>query len=138
MKAMTHPEPTDLSAAGAPFITLEGALSYARSRASVTEHRHRVALRTVYNTPGGYPHRRWIVWDAEVCACTPTPERFRLVYYGITEPGSAWEWNPDCPVHRPNPNPEPVPLNAWNPVDATVSCDWCGECAWCLTYPSGQ
>jgi hypothetical protein len=102
----------------------------------------RTILRTAdYWTEGGRSLRAaaflrgWVEHHPEpVCECWPTPRHMHYVYYGITEPGSAWEWNPDCPVHRPDPNP----VNMWSPVAATVSCDWCGECAWCLTYPSGQ
>jgi len=33
------------------------------------------------------------------CECWPTPPETHYVYYGITEPVSAWEYNPECPVH---------------------------------------
>jgi hypothetical protein len=36
------------------------------------------------------------------CECWPTPEHMHYVYYGATEPGSAWEWNPNCPAHPPH------------------------------------
>lgn len=82
--------------------------------------------------------RGWVEHHPEpVCECWPTPVHMHYVYYGITEPGSAWEWNPDCPVHPPDPEPVPV-YGGWNPVAATVACDWCGECEWCRTYPTGQ
>lgn len=35
------------------------------------------------------------------CTCSVVPEKYHYVYYGTTEPGSMWEWNPDCPVHLP-------------------------------------
>lgn len=42
-------------------------------------------------------------------------------------------------VEHHHPDPEPVPVySGWNPVAATVACDWCGECEWCRTYPTGQ
>ena len=37
---------------------------------------------------------------AETCLCWETPEHQQFNYYGITEPGSALEYNPDCPVHN--------------------------------------
>lgn len=33
------------------------------------------------------------------CKCWPTEEKYHFVYYGATEPGSAWEYNPYCPEH---------------------------------------
>lgn len=39
------------------------------------------------------------VEEAVGCSCWPTPEEYHFVHYGATEPGSAWEHNPDCPVH---------------------------------------
>ena len=33
------------------------------------------------------------------CLCWPTPILMHYVYYGATEPGSAWEHNPACGVH---------------------------------------
>lgn len=33
------------------------------------------------------------------CECPYLPEKYHYVYYGITEPGSMQEYNPDCPVH---------------------------------------
>lgn len=35
------------------------------------------------------------------CTCPYVPEKYHYVYYGITEPSSAQEWDPGCPVHRP-------------------------------------
>jgi len=35
----------------------------------------------------------------ETCLCWETPREYHFVYYGITEPGSAMEFNPDCPKH---------------------------------------
>ena len=34
------------------------------------------------------------------CACTMTDPSTWYVYYGIPEPGSQWEWNPNCPIHH--------------------------------------
>lgn len=53
------------------------------------------------------------------CECWPTPEETHYVYYGITEPGSAWEWNPDCPAHPPRL------------CDCTVMPDGVDVCRWC-------
>lgn len=39
----------------------------------------------------------------ENCRCWPTPPEYHFVYYGITEPGSAWEYNPHCPAHGDRP-----------------------------------
>ena len=33
------------------------------------------------------------------CECWVTPRHTHYVYYGATEPGSACEFNPDCPMH---------------------------------------
>ena len=44
--------------------------------------------------------RRAAVEPEPECSCWPTPESEHYVYYGITEPGSATEWNPECEVHR--------------------------------------
>ena len=33
------------------------------------------------------------------CECPYLPEKYHYVHYGITEPGSMQEYNPDCPVH---------------------------------------
>lgn len=38
------------------------------------------------------------VWGVG-CECWVTPREQHYVYYGITEPGSAAEWNPECPKH---------------------------------------
>lgn len=35
----------------------------------------------------------------EACECWPTEEKYHFNYYGAIEPGSAWEYNPECPVH---------------------------------------
>lgn len=39
------------------------------------------------------------------CTCFPVPEEYHFVYYGITEPGSMWEPNPDCREHFPGDQP---------------------------------
>jgi hypothetical protein len=33
------------------------------------------------------------------CECWLTDEKYWFTYYGHVEPGSQWEWNPECPVH---------------------------------------
>lgn len=35
----------------------------------------------------------------ETCTCWPVPEEQHTTYGGSTEPGSMWEFNPDCPTH---------------------------------------
>ena len=40
--------------------------------------------------------------EAEECTCWPTPLKYHFVYFGATEPGSALEYNPDCPQHGNN------------------------------------
>lgn len=49
------------------------------------------------------------------CICYPTPVAQHYVYYGITEPGSAWEPCYTCPVHFPDwvmPGPPERPDDA--------------------------
>lgn len=36
------------------------------------------------------------------CECWPTPEHMQFNHYGAVEPGSAMEYNPDCPEHGEN------------------------------------
>lgn len=88
------PRSADLSLRGAPFLTLKGAQSWARWRAERTGERQTISLRVT----GPARHRRWIVRPV-VCECWPTPASMHYVYYGAIEPGSAWEWNPDCRAH---------------------------------------
>lgn len=38
--------------------------------------------------------------EPPACACWMTDPSTWFTYYGAVEPGSQWEWNPDCPVHR--------------------------------------
>jgi hypothetical protein len=38
---------------------------------------------------------------AKSCLCFDVPEEYHFVFYGVTEPGSALEYNPDCLVHGP-------------------------------------
>lgn len=33
------------------------------------------------------------------CECWPTEEKYHFVHFGATEPGSAIEFNPECPQH---------------------------------------
>lgn len=33
------------------------------------------------------------------CECSIVPEKYHFSHYGATEPGSMYEWNPECPVH---------------------------------------
>lgn len=35
--------------------------------------------------------------------CTCWRDENPWTYYGIVEPGGAWEWNPDCPEHKEIP-----------------------------------
>lgn len=42
------------------------------------------------------------------CTCFPVPEEYHFVYYGITEPGSMWEPNPECQEHFPGDQPAKV------------------------------
>ena len=35
----------------------------------------------------------------DTCLCWDVPADYHFVHYGATEPGSAIEQNPDCPVH---------------------------------------
>jgi hypothetical protein len=42
---------------------------------------------------------------AGTCLCWLVPEDLHFIYFGATEPGSAQEHNPDCPVH-PLQHPE--------------------------------
>lgn len=37
------------------------------------------------------------------CICYPVEDKYLTKHYGAVEPGSAWEPNPDCPVHFPEP-----------------------------------
>lgn len=92
------PADTDLSQSGAPFVTLESAQGFARDRALATGVRQAVTLRITRNWPTGYPYRRWIVRPIP-CSCEMTPERYWTTHYGAVEPGSQWEWNPDCRQH---------------------------------------
>ncbi len=52
------------------------------------------------------------------CECWMTPEHMWLSaascgYGSGYEPGSQWEWNPDCPAHPPSePTTTPVPTAA--------------------------
>lgn len=95
------PAETDLSQSGAPFTTLASAQGFAADRALATGLRQHVTLRRV---TGKWPwdkaslHRRWIVRPVE-CICEMTPERYWTTHYGAVEPGSQWEWNPDCRQH---------------------------------------
>lgn len=48
------------------------------------------------------------------CTCDLLPERFHTTHYGMTEPGSMYDWDPDCPQHQLKAvgltptNPEPM------------------------------
>lgn len=33
------------------------------------------------------------------CSCFLTPEKYWVYHYSAVEPGSQWEWNPDCLIH---------------------------------------
>lgn len=41
------------------------------------------------------------------CECWPTPPEMWTTHYGAVEPGSAIEFNPDCPAHG-GPNFGPI------------------------------
>lgn len=81
--------------------------------------------------------RGWVEHHPEpVCACWRTPESMHFVYYGATEPGSAWEWNPDCPVHVPEPVQENVCATRCQHAEALGAPEWasCADgvdrCSW--------
>jgi hypothetical protein len=85
------------------------------------------------------------------CTCFPVPEGQQTRYGNATEPGSAWEYNPECPEHgegspeRPQGNPKGVipsaeapepPSDALSPVsvafpDVRLLAD--GRVAWHLS-----
>lgn len=55
--------------------------------------------------------RGWVEHrDGTECACTMTDPKWWTMYGGATEPGSQWEWNPDCPVHPPRSWQHPHPM----------------------------
>lgn len=60
---------------------------------------------------------------SEPCRCWPTPEEQHFVYYGITEPGSAWEYNPYCPEHGDFPRWRITCVN-WGHKDAPKFAAW--------------
>jgi hypothetical protein len=43
---------------------------------------------------------------ASTCLCPTVPEKYHFVHYGATEPGSMYEYNPDCLVHGTTVSPE--------------------------------
>ena len=43
---------------------------------------------------------------AGTCLCPMVPEKYHFVHYGATEPGSMYEYNPDCLVHGTAVSPE--------------------------------
>jgi len=44
------------------------------------------------------------------CECWPTPPETWTTHYGAVEPGSAIEFNPECPAHG-GPDFGPIPTN---------------------------
>lgn len=49
------------------------------------------------------------------CECWVTPERMWHTHYGAVEPGSQFEWNPECPKHPDDGYEEPSPeYNFWD------------------------
>lgn len=60
------------------------------------------------------------------CECFWTDPSTWTTHYGATEPGSQMEWNPECPVHLPEP-----------PVDDTTEVDHL-EAAWHYHRPQAN